>query len=136
MHELSISSAIVDTALRHAGGRQVTVGQRCGSGALRQVVPESLEFYFGIVAPRHASARARELELEVVDAWMRCDVCGCEWDPAPEPVAAHAALDPTAGLPTFRCPGCELAGARVVRGDELEVESIEVAEPLAVAPES
>lgn len=134
MHELSISSAIVDTALRHAGGRQVTsVALRVG--ALRQVVPESLEFYFGIVG-RDTLCEGSRLDLEVVNAWMMCDVCGCEWDPAPEPVAAHAALDPTAGLPTFRCPGCELAGARVVRGDELEVDSIEVAEPLAVAPES
>ena len=48
MHELSISSAIVDTALRHAGGRRVTsVALRVG--ALRQVVPESLKFYFEIV---------------------------------------------------------------------------------------
>jgi hydrogenase nickel incorporation protein HypA/HybF len=134
VHELSISSAIVDTALRHADGRQVTsVALRVG--ALRQVVPESLEFYFEIVG-RDTLCEDARLDLEIVGAWMTCDVCGCEWDPAPEPAAAHAALDPTAGLPTFRCPGCELAGARVVRGDELEVESIEVAEPLAVAPKS
>jgi len=134
MHELSISSAIVDTAIRHADGRRVaSVALRVG--ALRQVVPESLEFYFGIVG-RDTICEGAELEVEVVGAWMTCDFCGCEWDPAPEPVAAHAALDPSAGVPTFRCPGCELAGARVVRGDELEVDSIEVAEPLAVAPES
>jgi Zn finger protein HypA/HybF involved in hydrogenase expression len=29
-------------------------------------------------------------------------------------------------LPSFRCPDCGLAGADVIRGDELEVESIEV----------
>ena len=29
-------------------------------------------------------------------------------------------------LPQFRCPACEAAGATVVRGDELEVESIDV----------
>ena len=41
VHELSISSAIVDTALRHAGGRRVTaVNLRVGG--LRQVVPDSL----------------------------------------------------------------------------------------------
>ena len=49
MHELSISQAIVDTAMRHAEGRR---SARCSLrvGALRQVVPESLEFYFEIVA--------------------------------------------------------------------------------------
>ena len=63
MHELSISSAIVDTAMRHAGGRRVTaVDVRVG--ALRQVVPDSLAFYFEIVSRdtrlrgRRASSRS------------------------------------------------------------------------------
>ena len=49
MHELSVSAAVVDTAVRHAAGRKVThVHLRVG--ALRQVVPDSLAFYFEIVA--------------------------------------------------------------------------------------
>ncbi len=112
MHELSISSAIVDTALRHAGGRPVTAVQM-RVGALRQVVPESLDFYFEIVA-RDTPCEGATLELEIVPALMSCQVCGCEWDPAPEPELGHEPL--TAVLPTFRCPGCELAGAQVVRG--------------------
>ena len=44
MHELSLSSAILATALRHAEGRRVkSVQMRIG--AMRQVVPDSLEFY-------------------------------------------------------------------------------------------
>jgi hydrogenase nickel incorporation protein HypA/HybF len=124
MHELSISSAIVDTALRHAGGRVVTrVDVRIG--ALRQVVPESLDFYFEIVSRDTACAGAR-LELELVEALMGCPTCGQEWDPAPRPVAGHEALAPV--LPVFRCPACERADAEVLRGDELEVESIEITE--------
>jgi hydrogenase nickel incorporation protein HypA/HybF len=122
MHELSISSAIVDTALRHADGRRVTrVDVRVG--ALRQVVPESLDFYFGVVS-RDTACDGAAFELELVDALMRCDACGQEWDPAPEPVAGHAQRSWV--LPQFRCPACESAGAAVVRGAELEVESIEV----------
>jgi hydrogenase nickel incorporation protein HypA/HybF len=122
MHELSISSAIVDTALRHADGRRVTqVDVRIGS--LRQVVAESLEFYFEIVARDTACAGAA-LALERVDAWMQCATCGHEWDPAPEPELGHEAGSWV--LPQFRCPACERADADVVRGDELEVESIEV----------
>ena len=136
MHELSISSAIVDTALGHADGRRVTrVDVRVG--ALRQVVPESLEFYFGIVSRDTACADAA-LELELVGAWMRCGVCDHEWDPAPEPVESGASTAARLGyasqgheqsawvVPQFRCPACEGAGAEVVRGAELEVESIEV----------
>jgi hydrogenase nickel incorporation protein HypA/HybF len=110
MHELSISSAIVDTALRHAGGRKVTqVDVRLG--AMRQVVPESLCFYFEIVT-RDTACEGASLELEIIGGWMSCDVCGSEWDPA--------------DIPIFRCPACKSADATIVRGQELEVESIEV----------
>jgi hydrogenase nickel incorporation protein HypA/HybF len=124
MHELSISSAIVDTALRHAGGQRVTrVDVRIG--ALRQVVPESLDFYFEIVS-RDTDCSGAALEIELVEALMGCPTCGHEWDPAPEPAAGHEAMAPV--LPVFRCPACERADADVLSGDELEVESIEIAE--------
>jgi hydrogenase nickel incorporation protein HypA/HybF len=122
VHELSISSAIVDTALRHAGDRRVTQVD-VKVGALRQVVPESLAFYFEIVSRDTACAGAT-LELELVDGLMRCPACAHEWDPAPGPLAGHQALAPV--LPVFRCPACESADAQIVRGGELEVESIEV----------
>jgi hydrogenase nickel incorporation protein HypA/HybF len=122
VHELSISSAIVDTALRHAGDRRVTQVE-VKVGALRQVVPESLAFYFEIVSRDTACAGAA-LELELIAGWMRCPACGHEWDPAPEPAAGHEALAPV--LPAFRCPACECPDAEIVHGDELEVESIEV----------
>jgi hydrogenase nickel incorporation protein HypA/HybF len=124
MHELSIASAIVDTALRHADERRVTrVDVRVG--ALRQVVPDSLAFYFAIVA-RDTACEGARLELELVGAWLRCPTCGHEWDPAPGPIAGHEALAPV--LPAFRCPACERAETEVVRGGELEVESIEITE--------
>jgi hydrogenase nickel incorporation protein HypA/HybF len=124
MHELSISSAIVDTALRHSSGRVVSrVDVRIG--ALRQVVPESLDFYFEIVS-RDTLCAGATLEIELVAGLMGCGTCGHEWDPAPAPVAGHEALAPV--LPVFRCPACECADADVLRGGELEVESIEIAE--------
>ena len=49
VHELSLASAVVDTVERHADGRRVTA-VTLRSGHLRQVVPDSLEFYFGHVA--------------------------------------------------------------------------------------
>ena len=56
---------------------------------------------------------------------MSCGSCGLEWDPEPQP--EHGSL--VGGellMPQFRCPRCEAAGAEVLRGNELEVESIEV----------
>lgn len=111
MHELSLSSAILDAALRHADGRPVSSVQ-LRVGAMRQVVPESLEFYFGIVA-RGTLCEGAALEQEYVPARLRCGSCATEWEPE---------------LPLFRCPAC--GGAEVVPlgGTELEIESIVVEE--------
>ena len=112
MHELSISSAILDTALRHADGRRVRAVQ-LRVGALRQVGVESLEFYFEIVGRDTPCAGAR-LELELIAARLECEPCARAWE---------------VEAPQFRCPTCGGAAVRVVAGDELEVESIEVSEP-------
>jgi hydrogenase nickel incorporation protein HypA/HybF len=111
MHEFSIASAVVDTAVRHAAGRRVT-GVHVRFGRLRQVVPDSLEFAFGIVSRETACDGAR-LSWEVVPARLRCDGCEREWE---------------IELPAFRCPGCGGAAVTVLSGEELEVESIEVEE--------
>lgn len=125
MHELALSRAIVDAASRHAGGRPVTT-VHVKLGSLRQAVPDSLAFYFGLAASESACAEAR-LEFESVAALLRCPDCGREWDPAPPVLAVHGAL-PGDGLPTlpsFGCPVCG-AGGEVVTGGELEVDWIEV----------
>ena len=117
MHELSVASAIVDTATRHADGRRVTSVQ-LRVGHLRQVVPESLAFYFEHVAKGTPCEGAR-LEQEVVPAVLACDECRNEWE-----------LDAAA----FRCPLCGSGSVRVAGGDELEVESIEIEEDACIAP--
>jgi hydrogenase nickel incorporation protein HypA/HybF len=117
VHELSVASAIIDTATRHADGRRVTSVQ-LRVGHLRQVVPESLAFYFEHVAKGTPCEGAR-LEQEVVPAVLACDDCRYEWE-----------LDAAA----FRCPLCASGSVRVAGGDELEVESIEIEEDACIAP--
>ncbi len=109
MHEFSIASAVVDTAVRHADGRRVTlVSVRCGR--LRQVVPDSLEFAFGILS-RETLCESARLEQEVVPARLRCGACDDEFE-----------ID----LPVFRCASCASTDVEVLTGEELEVESIEI----------
>jgi hydrogenase nickel incorporation protein HypA/HybF len=111
MHELSLSEAIVATALRHAEGRRVTaVSLRVGH--LRQVVPDSLAFYFEIVA-RGTPCEGARLDLEAVPASLRCSACGHAFAP---------------DLPAFRCPACASGDVVVESGDEFRIESIEVEE--------
>jgi len=109
MHELSIAGAVVDTALRHAEDRRVLVVS-LRVGQLRQVVPDSLAFYFEIVA-RDTPVEGARLEQVVVPVRMRCEACAHEWEPEQR----------------FRCPECDGVG-KVLSGDELEVDSIEVEE--------
>ncbi len=116
MHELSLSSAIVNTVAKHAAGRRVIlVSLRVGR--LRQVVSDTLDFYFEFVA-RGSVCEGARLEQELVEARLRCNACGNEW-----------AIE----IPAFRCPSCTGSDVSVASGDEFEVESIEVDGPPAAA---
>jgi hydrogenase nickel incorporation protein HypA/HybF len=122
VHELAVAQAIVDAAERHAEGLEVTV-VRVKVGRLRQVVPGSLSFYYEIVS-RGTTCEGAALEWERVPSLLRCGSCGTEWDPAPPAAREQAEL-----IISFRCPWCASSDHRVVSGDELIVESIDVEEP-------
>jgi hydrogenase nickel incorporation protein HypA/HybF len=113
MHELSIAQAIVDVAARHAGERQVArVHVRVGQ--LRQVVPSALEFSFELCA-HGTPVDGAVLELEVVPAGVRCRACHAESRPDGFPLACAA------------CAGLDVV---VTRGEELQVEALELEEEL------
>jgi hydrogenase nickel incorporation protein HypA/HybF len=109
VHELSVATAVLNTALKHADDRPVSVVS-LRVGQMRQVVPDSLRFYFEIVA-RDTACEGAKLELIEIDTRLRCSECEHEW--APE-------------IPAFRCPDCSSANVDVLAGEELEVEYIEV----------
>lgn len=119
MHELSIATAIVEAAQRHADGRPVAVVS-VRVGRLRQVVPDSLRFYFEFAAPETACEHAR-LELSEIEARLRCEPCGHEWELL---------------TPSFRCPQCGSSEVRILTGEELELDYIEVEdeEPTCTGP--
>jgi hydrogenase nickel incorporation protein HypA/HybF len=116
VHELSLSSAIVNTVAKHAQGRRVSV-VTLRVGRLRQVVPDTLEFYFEFVA-RGSVCEGARLEQELIDARLHCRGCGHEW-----------AIE----IPAFRCPECTGSDVQVASGDEFEVESIEIEETECIA---
>lgn len=111
MHELSVGSAIVDTAVRAAEGRKVASVQ-VRIGRLRQVVPKSLVFYFELLS-RETVVEGATLEYEIVPANLLCRSCAHEWEVDQQ---------------NFRCPNCESSDVSVETGEELEVTSIEVEE--------
>jgi hydrogenase nickel incorporation protein HypA/HybF len=114
VHELSLSRAILDSALRHAEGKRVK-SVRLRVGALRQVVPGTLAFYFELTA-RGTPCEGADLEQQGVPAILRCESCREEW---------------RMKEPSFRCPLCDCGTVQVISGEELEIESIEVEEDAA-----
>jgi hydrogenase nickel incorporation protein HypA/HybF len=117
VHELSLSSAIVNTVVKHARGRRVVIVS-LRVGKLRQVIPDTLDFYFEFVA-RGTVCEGARLEQEVVEVRLRCHECGHEWE-----------ID----IPAFRCPECAGSDVEIVGGNEFEVEAIEVEEAECIAP--
>jgi len=107
MHELSIASAILDVAERHAAGRPLRAVE-VRIGRLRQVVPSSLTFAFELLTDG-----AVELQMQMVPAVGRCRACGHE-----------SVLE---AFP-LRCAACGGLDLELVAGEELEVTSLELEE--------
>ena len=118
MHELSLSSAIVNTVAKHAGGRRVTV-VNLRVGRLRQVIPDTLEFYFEFVA-RDSVCEGARLEQEV--------------DPGAAALPRRATASGRSRSPRSAAPPAAGSDVEVASGDEFEVESIEVEEAECIAP--
>lgn len=116
MHELSIAMSLVELAegaARRAGASRVTSVQ-LRLGAMAGVVREALEFSFPLVAQGTALEGA-SLEIEELPLVIACAPCGRDVQPAA-----------AAG---FRCPICDTPSAVIRQGRELELTSIEIADP-------
>jgi hydrogenase nickel incorporation protein HypA/HybF len=113
MHELAIAESVVQVAVNHAQGRPVAkVALRVGH--LRQVVPSALEFGFELLA-KGTEVEGAELEIEEVPAAVSCRACGAETERAEFPLS---------------CGSCGGFHVEVLRGEELQVESLELREAL------
>ena len=111
MHELSIAGFVLDVALQNAAGQRVTRVE-LQVGRLRQVVPDALSFAFELLA-RGTAAEGATLAIEDVGIVGACRACGEE--------------SPQAGLP-LRCAACGGLALAVLRGEELSVQWLELAD--------
>jgi hydrogenase nickel incorporation protein HypA/HybF len=111
VHELSICSSIADIVTRHAAGRTVQV-INVRAGQLRQIVPDTLVYCWGLVSAGTPLDGSR-INVEAVPARISCRACGEVTD--------------VGEVPVFACGGCGGVAVQVVSGEEFLVTSLELA---------
>ena len=122
MHELAVAQALVEQvdAVIHQNHAQRATLIRVRIGPLAGVVPELLATAFPLAA---AGSRMEHAELEFTHApiQVRCQTCG---------------LDSEAAMNRLICGACGDWHTRIISGDELMLESIELETTPVLSPES
>jgi hydrogenase nickel incorporation protein HypA/HybF len=112
VHELSICASIADIVTRRAAGRPVGV-INVRVGQLRQIVPDTLVYCWGLLCEETSLAGSRII-VETVPARIRCRSCERTAD--------------VGDLPVFACAGCGGIDVEIVAGEEFLITSLELAE--------
>jgi len=116
MHEMGIAMQIVEIAAASIpkGMENIKVEKvNLKVGKLSAVVPESLRFCFDIVA-KDTPLSGAQLMIEEVPVVATCNECSAEW---------------TITGPVFTCIKCGSGSIQIVSGRELDIVSIEIADP-------
>lgn len=125
MHELSITQAILDTALHYAEQAHARAIRALDVrvGALSGIVPDSLQFYFDLINKGTLAEGAR-LEVALVPPRARCRACGVERDLPGEAGGIEVWLAQLESLAPCACGqrAFELSGGMGCSLDSLDVE--------------
>ncbi len=109
MHELSITQGILDIALGNAGTRKIKQVNLV-IGQFSSIVDDSVQFYWDILS-KDTAAEGSILHFERIPGEMTCRSCGQVFRPNGE---------------TFECPACSSSSVGISKGNEFQVESIDV----------
>lgn len=112
VHELSICNAVARIVSDAAGDRRVQA-VRLDVGHLRQVAPDTLGYCWDI-AVRATPLEGVRLSINHIPARITCGGC--------DAVTEISVL-------VLRCGTCDSTDVTLVAGDELSVNSIDVADP-------
>lgn len=111
MHELSLCQSILGIVDRARAGRTVEAVE-LRIGQLRQVVPETLEFCWGLVT-ESTGLEGSLLEIDHIPVRLSCRSCGAET------LVEHALV--------LTCSSCGGGDVALLAGEEMEVTSVRLA---------
>ncbi len=122
MHEMSLAQALVDLAVKHAGGQPIQT-LRLRVGALSGVVTDSLDFGFELVS-KGTVAEGAKLVFETVPVPLRCRACGAAT--TTERYGDLASYEAVALALEEGCPVCGSKELDIVGGRDFQLVEIEV----------
>lgn len=108
MHEMAITQSVVEAVCEHAAGRRVH-SVKLEVGALCAIVPEAMEFCFGL-AVEGTVADGATLEVDVRPGTAQCRSCATRFELSD---------------PILLCP-CGSADVELLEGRDLRILSMEV----------
>ena len=114
MHELQVTERILDIAVKHAAGHDVSKIVRIGLkiGELSDLEDEWIQRYFDYLS-RGTLAENAELVIERAPIVLACQACGSSFE-----------IQEKLGSP--ECPECAETKCQLVSGREYLVKNIEV----------
>lgn len=112
MHELPITQSLLKIALDHASKVNATrvTDLHIVVGELASMVDDSVQFYWAIIA-KDTIAEQATLHFRRVPTEFQCINCFETYHPTHKELA---------------CPKCNGVGAKIIKGEELTLESIDV----------
>lgn len=112
MHELSVTESVIEIITRHAEQAEAKriVRVYLVVGELSSIVDDSVQFYFDFLA-QDTLAKGAELVFRRLPVTLECGSCRHQWEP---------------NSADWICPSCGASQARVIKGREFYVDSIEV----------
>jgi len=112
MHELPITESLLKISLEHAekaNAAKVT-DLYIVIGELASMVDDSIQFYWEVIA-KDTIAEQAKLHFHRIAAQLQCNACSETYSPAQDELI---------------CPRCHGAGAKIIKGEEFFLESIDV----------
>ncbi|MFZ1082635.1 MAG: hydrogenase maturation nickel metallochaperone HypA [Candidatus Kryptoniota bacterium] len=110
MHELSIAENIVEIVKENLAAGHSVKSVKVKIGELANVIPDSLEFCFGVITKGTPLENTR-LEIENVDIVAHCEGCGTD-------SGVEGFL--------FQCKNCGSTDLKIISGNELQVVEFQV----------